>query len=606
MAGVIIPDQLTTIEKSKVLLVGAGGIGCEVLKCLVQSGFKQIDVIDMDTIDVSNLNRQFLFRKEHVGKPKSEVAKDSILQHYPDVSIKAHFRSIIDSELCVSWFKNFNLVINALDNVTARIHVNRMCLAAEIPLIESGTHGYEGQAELIIKGLTKCYECEPKEKPKTFPSCTIRNTPSEPIHCIVWSKNLFNQLFGEEDQLGEDSVSPDTEDPEVAGSAADSALTKAAGDGLINRKSTREWAKECNYDPPKLFHKFFYEDIQYLLSLHDLWNKRKPPKPIKFEEIPDSEPSTSTNGTDEVLKDQRLWSIKECVDVFCDSIKTLKDKFLSVQGTSENFLIWDKDDKPAMDFVTACSNIRSFIFEIPRKSRYDVKSMAGNIIPAIATANAMVASLVVFQAVNVLSGNVKACRTVYLRREPNHKGEIMAPERDLLPPKPTCYICSSNPEVTLSADLHKLTIKQFDEEVLKKCLNVIEPDVTISESSLTILTSEDDYEEEYLSRTLSQFGIKEGTLLYVDDFLQTCKFYIRVSERTVENERETALFEIVRHAEITSAPDEENDKQNGHAEEPEEEEDDVIMVENGDSAEVKTLKRKVEEDVVLPEKKQKV
>lgn len=73
--------------------------------------------------------------------------------------------------------------------------------------------------------------------------------------------------------------------------------------------------------------------------------------------------------------------------------------------------------------------------------------MAGNIIPAIATANAMVASLVVFQAVNVLSGNVKACRTVYVRREPNHKGEILAPERDLLPPKPTCFICSSNPEV---------------------------------------------------------------------------------------------------------------------------------------------------------------
>lgn len=55
--------------------------------------------IDMDTIDVSNLNRQFLFRKEHVGKPKSEVAKDSILQHYPDVSIKAHFRSIIEYEI---------------------------------------------------------------------------------------------------------------------------------------------------------------------------------------------------------------------------------------------------------------------------------------------------------------------------------------------------------------------------------------------------------------------------------------------------------------------------------------------------------------------------
>ena len=83
-------------------------------------------------------------------------------------------------------------------------------------------------------------------------------------------------------------------------------------------------------------------------------------------------------------------------------------------------------------------------------------AMAGNIIPAIATANAMVASLVVFQAVNVLSGNVKACRTVYLRREPNHKGEILTPERDLLPPKPTCFICSSNPEV--KRFIHLVTI----------------------------------------------------------------------------------------------------------------------------------------------------
>lgn len=210
-----------------------------------------------------------------------------------------------------------------------------MCLAAEVPLLESGTHGYEGQAELIIKGLTKCYECEPKEKPKTFPSCTIRNTPSEPIHCIVWSKNLFklvvptfycgvvnetscnwyefgySQLFGEEDQLGEDSVSPDTEDPEAAGecltrrlshlcsqvsenyvcilgSAGAAELSKGVDGGAINRKSTREWAKECSYDPPKLFHKFFYEDIQYLLALHDLWNKRKPPKPMKFEDIPET------------------------------------------------------------------------------------------------------------------------------------------------------------------------------------------------------------------------------------------------------------------------------------------------------------------------------
>lgn len=71
----------------------------------------------------------------------------------------------------------------------------------------------------------------------------------------------------------------------ILGGAADAALATNAGDGLINRKSTREWAKECDYNPQKLFHKFFFEDIQYLLSLHDLWNKRKPPKPLKFEDV---------------------------------------------------------------------------------------------------------------------------------------------------------------------------------------------------------------------------------------------------------------------------------------------------------------------------------
>ena len=81
----------------------------------------------------------------------------------------------------------------------ARNHVNRMCLAADVPLVESGTAGYLGQVTVIKKNQFECYECNPKPTQKTFPGCTIRNTPSEPIHCIVWAKHLFNQLFGEAD-----------------------------------------------------------------------------------------------------------------------------------------------------------------------------------------------------------------------------------------------------------------------------------------------------------------------------------------------------------------------------------------------------------------------
>lgn len=91
----------------------------------------------------------------------------------------------------VNFYKKFDVVLSALDNRAARIHVNRMCLNADVPLIESGTAGYRGQVELIKRGLTQCYECTPKEKQRSFPGCTIRNTPSEPIHCIVWAKHLF-------------------------------------------------------------------------------------------------------------------------------------------------------------------------------------------------------------------------------------------------------------------------------------------------------------------------------------------------------------------------------------------------------------------------------
>jgi ubiquitin-like 1-activating enzyme E1 B len=83
------------------------------------------------------------------------------------------------------------MVFNALDNLDARRHVNKMCLAADVPLIESGTTGFNGQVQVIKKGQTACYDCTAKETPKSYPVCTIRSTPSQPIHCIVWAKSYL-------------------------------------------------------------------------------------------------------------------------------------------------------------------------------------------------------------------------------------------------------------------------------------------------------------------------------------------------------------------------------------------------------------------------------
>lgn len=218
LKSILNDDKLVnSISTSKVLIVGSGGIGVEIIKNVVLLGFTNITLIDLDTIEISNLNRQFLFNKQHVGKPKSlvaaEVSKANFAFH-PKLNIKALHNSIMSPEYDLDFFKSFKVVINALDNRAARSHVNRMCLSANVPLIESGSEGYMGQVFLIKRDVSACYECDgPRQEQKTFASCTIRNTPSLPIHCIVWGKHLFAQLFGEED--ADNDVSPDMNDPEL-------------------------------------------------------------------------------------------------------------------------------------------------------------------------------------------------------------------------------------------------------------------------------------------------------------------------------------------------------------------------------------------------------
>ena len=169
-------------DNPKTLVIGAGGIGCELLKTLAMTGFKDIELIDLDTIDISNLNRQFLFRKDDVGKPKSEVAAKAIKKRFPHMNIKSYVGNIKDGQFRSDFFKRFDIVFNALDNIEARKHVNRVCLSLDRPLIDGGSTGFVGTTVSIVKNKTPCYECMEKPTPKQFPVCTIRSTPDKIIH----------------------------------------------------------------------------------------------------------------------------------------------------------------------------------------------------------------------------------------------------------------------------------------------------------------------------------------------------------------------------------------------------------------------------------------
>lgn len=389
-------------------MVGAGGIGCELLKNLVLTGFGQIHIVDLDTIDLSNLNRQFLFRQEHIKKSKALVAKEAAEKFNPSVKIVAHHANIKDVEFNVSWFRGFNVVFNALDNLDARRHVNKMCLAADVPLIESGTTGFNGQAQVIKKGVTACYDCTPKETPKSFPVCTIRSTPSQPIHCIVWGKSyLLNEIFGaSEDQSAFDH----SEDAENAHEIEE---LKKESEEL---KKIREAAGTSEF-PKMLFDKVFNADIQRLRSVEDMWKSRTAPEPLSYDTLM-AQATEAIGAKDAIIADdQRAWTLEESLVAFNDSLERLSKRSLELKKSKkpsepEPIITFDKDDADTLDFVTASANIRSTVFGIERKSRFDVKQMAGNIIPAIATTNAIVAGLCVLESFKVLKGDYQQAKEV--------------------------------------------------------------------------------------------------------------------------------------------------------------------------------------------------
>ena len=148
---ILSPSTFQRLQSAKILIVGAGGIGCEVLKDVACAGFGHITIIDLDTIDLSNLNRQFLFNKSHIKKSKSLVAASVAGQFNPHVEILPHHGNIKESQFGFSFFKTFDVVLNALDNLDARRWVNKMCIATGVPLLESGTTGFLGQVQPIVK-----------------------------------------------------------------------------------------------------------------------------------------------------------------------------------------------------------------------------------------------------------------------------------------------------------------------------------------------------------------------------------------------------------------------------------------------------------------------
>ncbi len=224
-------------------------------------------------------------------------------------------------------------------------------------------------------------------------------------------------------------------------------------------------------------------------------------------------------------------------------------------------LVFDKDDEDALDFVAASANLRSIIFGIESKSKFDIKQMAGNIIPAIATTNAMTASLCVMQAFKVMRGDIAKAKMVFLERS----GARVINSDTLKLPNPNCNVCGVMSS-TLIVDPDRATLNDLVEDVLKSQLGYSD-EFSINNEVGTLYDPDLD---DNLSKKFSDLGVQADSFLTViddDEENPRVNLSLAILEKTLPEDTKAVQlpkkFEIARKPKDAPAPITNGDT-NGH------------------------------------------
>lgn len=449
------------IRNINTFMIGAGAIGCEMLKNFAMLGVStgtlgKITVTDNDLIEKSNLNRQFLFREHDLQKPKSQAAAKAAKQMNKDMNIEAFLDKVCEEsedKFSDNFFQTLDVVVNALDNVQARLYVDGRCIANRKPLMESGTLGSKGHVQVILPYLTETYASQTDPPDESFPVCTVKSFPSAIEHTIQWARSKFDSLFNEkpaELQKFFENKKQYIESLKGSQGPRVSAL-KHLIKTLENRPKTFD---DCIAFARIKFESYYSNLIKNLLHAFPLdtvlkdgtlfWKSpKRPPTPLVFDineklhydfilstallyanvyGIKSDESQYNVKYISEVISnvivpeftpknkkietDPNAKPTEEVVDP--NELEKLIEKLESIADKVEPFPVYpqefekDDDTNHHIDFITASSNLRAINYKINTVERMEAKRISGKIIPAIATTTAVVAGLVSIEIVKVV------------------------------------------------------------------------------------------------------------------------------------------------------------------------------------------------------------
>lgn len=455
------------IAACRQFLVGSGAIGCEMLKNWSMMGLASgpdgiIHVTDLDTIEKSNLNRQFLFRPRDVGRFKAEVAATAVAEMNPD--LKGHIVSkqepvgqATENVYDDTFFAGIDGVTNALDNVNARLYMDQRCVLYKKPLLESGTLGTKGNTQVIIPHLTESYASSQDPPEKQTPSCTIKNFPNAITHTIEWSRQEFDALFvkpaesanqylsepnflesalkysGQQTEQVEQIVSylvinkplsfeeciiwARLQFEEKYNNSIRQLLFSLPKDSLTNTGQPF-WSGPKRAPDPLAFDSSDPIHLSFIIAAANLhafnYGLRGETDPTLFKRIADSvivPEFTPKSGVKVQINDNEPASGtggNTDTDDLAEVTRKLPSPS-SLAGYRLTPVDFEKDDDSNhhIDFITAASNLRAMNYSIPVADRHTTKQIAGKIIPAIATTTSLVTGLVCLELYKIIDGKNK-------------------------------------------------------------------------------------------------------------------------------------------------------------------------------------------------------